>query len=517
MLNLRPYQKNCLEAIRKSFAEGTHRQLVSIATGGGKTIIFSHLIKEVGVKTLIIAHTNELLQQAKDKIQIVCPELDVGLLNADNKNFESDILVSSIQSARITKNLEELKKKGFQLLVYDEAHHCGSDSSRVVLNELGFGEGTANLLVGFTATGFRQDGKGLGKTFDEIVYEKPTNELIKEGYLSPVRGIKIATDIDFSKITCVNGDLQAESLADVMNIPAINQLVVDSWIEKAEGRQTIVFATTIKHAENLAAIFCKHGVKARCISGNTLKDERDRILNDYQNGLLNVICNCQLLTEGYDAPITSSILIARPTRSRGLYQQMAGRGLRLFPNKKDCVILDFSDGTSTLCNPSILMDDAECTLVIEAKEEAHIRSELLKSIPPNLNQKLKTALIAFDPLGFGYTWVKEDGSYTLRGNNTVLQILPSGKGLYFVSLSSKEINETLASNLTFEYGFSVAEDFARENKNLFIISDRNAEWRNLPASKGQLKYIRSKGYRAGIDKLNRGAASDLIGSRALWN
>lgn len=516
MLNLRPYQKECVESVKEAFSKGKCRQLVSLPTGAGKTVIFANLIKETRLKTLVLAHTNELLTQAKDKINMICPGLDVGIVNGEGKEFDSHIVVSSIQSARQPNTLERLVEKKFDIVIGDECHHFAADTPRNVLNTLGFGKDTSRLLVGFTATAYRNDGKGLGEVFDIVTYQKTIKEMIDDGYLCRPNGIKVATDIDFSKVKTYEGDFQSSSLASLMDTTEINQLIVDSYIEKGEGRKAICFSVTVQHAHNIAYLFRQKGIQAQAVYGEMPKSERDAIIKDYQEGYIQVLCNCQLLTEGFDAPETSCVIVARPTKSRGLYQQMIGRGLRLFPNKKDCLVLDFCDKNHSLCNAAILTDDSEQDEQ-EEREEKERQKEIMERLPPNLNQKLKAALINFDPLGESFSWIQQDGVYFLKGSgNTRLGVVPEGNKLYRVVLASEKGNQTIAASLNFEYAFAAGEDFARENRSVFTVSDKEASWRNLPASEKQIEFIRkTSGCRAGLDRLTRGQASDLISSGAL--
>ncbi len=216
---LRKYQRECIDSILRLKDQGKHRLLVSLATAGGKTVVFSHLIKEVGGRTIIIAHTIELLKQAQKTLKMVAPQLTVGLVNEHYKEFYTDVVICSIQSAGIEANLKKLKAQEFTTLIYDECHHSASDGSRRVLDELGFGKGTNKLLVGCTATAFRNDRKGLGEVFDVVAFERTAVDLINDGYLVPPKGYKVATDIDLSKVKTVDGDFSQASLSDVMNTP----------------------------------------------------------------------------------------------------------------------------------------------------------------------------------------------------------------------------------------------------------------------------------------------------------
>lgn len=516
MLNLRPYQRECLDSITSQFENGVRRQLVSLPTGSGKTVVFAHLIKELGQRALVIAHTNELLGQAKEKIKMIAPELGVGIINAENKEFDAPVVISSIQSARHPKNLVELQNRQFGLLIYDECHHAAAETPRAVLNSLGFGTGTNRLLCGFSATPFREDGNGLAEVFDAIVYERTIKDMIAEGYLCQPQGIKIKTDIDLSKVQMGNGDFQVESLSQVVDVPEIRHLVVEAYLKEGQSRKAICFGVTIQHAHNLAELFNHYGIAAEAIHGGMVKHERESAIRRYRSGQTQVLCNCQVLTEGFDAPETSCVLIARPTQSRALYQQMAGRGLRLFPNKRDCVIIDFSTKHHSLCSTATLFEDAEDAQSQE-KEEKQRQREIIASLPPNLNQKLKAAIVSFDPLGEAFTWkLNENKIYVLRGTSSRIGIVPTMDDRYRVILATeKGPHKTIADGLTFEYAFSSAEDYARSDRKQFTLSDRNADWRNLPASEKQIGLIRSSGYRAGIENLTRGQASDLITSGAL--
>lgn len=515
-LKLRPYQEECLKAIQDHSEKGVKRQLISMATGSGKTVVFGHLIDSLKCKSLVIAHTNELLGQSIEKIKMVSPSLDVGLVNASKKEFHQPVIVSSIQSARQPETLKQLQRQNFDLLVYDEAHHASSDSSRSVLEALGFGKGTKKLLCGFTATPMRSDGNGLGEDFDKIVYSKPIKSMIEDGYLCLPVGIKIATDLDLSNIDLdKSGDYKTASLTDVMDTREINELVVKTYQEKAQGRKTICFCVSIAHAEHLAQIFQNNGIKAESVSGNMPLSERNEILQQFKDGKIEVITNCQILTEGFDCPDVDCVIIARPTQSQGLYIQMAGRGLRLYPNKKDCIILDFGDKSHSLCNTNVLIGDAEA---VEHKERNCERILLLAlGLPPTINQKLKSAIFECNLLGDDFLWQKDTaGSYQLKGaGKKLLKIVASGQGQFDVIFLDGNIIQTISEKLSFEYAFASAEGFAKDNRSHFIVSDMDASWRDFPISDKQKDLFRSFGYRSGIEELSRGQASLIISSGVL--
>jgi ATP-dependent helicase IRC3 len=513
-LKLRPYQQDCLDAICKLHAQGANRQLVNLPTGSGKTIVFGSLIAQTGKRTLVLAHTTELLEQARDKILMLCPDVGVGLVNGQNKEFDSHVVVASIQSAMRPANLEILKSQGFDLCIADECHHFAAETQRQILNDLGFGKGTSRLLAGFTATAFRSDEKGLGEVFDVIAYQKTIKEMISDGYLCRPNGLRIATDLDLTTVTMVDGDFQALSLARVMDTPEINGLVVNSYLKSGCHCQTICFSVTVQHATNLAKAFNASGVLAQVISGAMGCEERASVLKDYRAGRVQVLCNCQVLTEGFDAPETACIIVAKPTRSKLLYQQMIGRGLRLWPNKRECVILDFCDRSHSLRSSHELLLDAECET---AKDEQPEKNDVLARLPPQLNSKLKAAILAFDPLGESFTWERDAKGYFLRAGGTArLEILtvPGGDLNRVIFMRGSE-TQIVADGFPFEYAFGAAEDFARTNRQAFTVSDRQAPWRDSPATEKQISYIRKHGFKSGLKELSRGQASDLIASGAL--
>jgi ATP-dependent helicase IRC3 len=514
-LKLRQYQEDCLTSIHEHHAKGVSRQLVHMATGAGKTVVFANLIAQKNCKTLVLAHTRELLAQAKEKIEMVYPGSNIGVVQEGQKGFNHDIVIASIQSASRKETLEQLKRESFKLCIYDEAHRSASDSARRVLTELGFlGNSPSMLLVGFTATPFRNGPKGLSKVFEKVVFSKSVKDLISSGYLCKPIGVKIKTDLDLSTVETENGDFKTESLASYMDTPEITQLIIEAYIERARNRKTVAFCTNVSHARNLAAAFKRQGIASEAIHGGTPTSERLGILERFNCGYIEVLTNCQILTEGWDSPAVDCILMAKPTQSKGLYQQMAGRGLRLYPKKKDCLILDFGSKSHTLCGTAALLDDVE-----ETKKKAHKvnkTSEFVQKLPPTINKKLKVAILNFDPIGEEFIWAQEGQTFHLKGAGNMLKIFPVSVGRFNVALiEGKNSYQTLAENLTFDYAFSAAEEFAKANRGLFSVSDLDAPWRALPISDKQQSFFRSFGYRAGIEDLSRGQAALIIGSGVL--
>jgi superfamily II DNA or RNA helicase len=439
------------------------------------------------------------------------PQLDIGLVVGGHKEyFAKDVVLSTLQSASKDKTLNQLKDRGFKLLVCDESHHARADSYTYVLNALGFGKNINKdrLLLGFTATPFREDRKALGQAFDVIVYQKEIKELISDGYLAKPIAHKIVTNVDLSAIdNNLNGEIKESYLAKLMDTPEMLAIVIKEWITKASGLPTIAFAVNIQHALNMANAFEDAGIKAKAIHSKMPKEKRDEIIAEYKTGKITVITNCGMLTEGFDAPHTACVII-KPSRSRILYRQQLGRALRLSPNKSHAVVLDFNDRNHSICDLDILQSHD-----VQINEKTKSRS-LGSGIPEQLDAKLKDALLVTqDLLSDTFLWTRnKDNKYELKGSSkTKITIIPIANERFKVQFFHNQTEQRLISQgLSFDYAFSCADDFIRKNRNLFTISDLEAPWRKLPISAAQKELLRKKGFRNGLDQLSKGQASRLI-------
>ncbi len=504
-LQLRPYQNECIEAIEKCEKEGKKRQLVALPTGSGKTLIFSYLIHKRKQNALILVASTELLYQTRDKLKQFDKDADIGLVDQNHKEFDRRIVVSTIQSASIPANRQKLKEQRFELIITDECHHAAAPSYKTILEALGCFSDNGPLLVGFTATPFRNDKKGLGQVFEVVSYEKNTKNLIELGYLCPPQGFQVVTDIDFSTI-----DTEHEpTLSKIMNTQPMREQTVSKWKEIASGKRTIGFCVNVEHARDLAAEFNKQGITAKALWGTMPLQERKQALQDFKDGKITVLCNCNLLAEGYDAPFIECIIIARPTKSKGRYQQMIGRGLRPYLNKRSCIVIDFSDKSHSICNAAQLLDGDE-----DEQGADHVKDKKQRQpqIPYNLDPELKSVLLGLDLLKNEFNWQSEGTTHVMSGiNNCVLQVHRDGKG-YSAWFRSPRETKLLADKVGFEYAFGAAQDFARENRKLFVLCDTKAAWWNDPVSDNQLALLRSFGFKSGINKLTKGQASIIIGS-----
>jgi superfamily II DNA or RNA helicase len=307
----------------------------------GKTITFLAAIKALNRKTLVLAHRNELVRQTKDKaLKLGFSEEHIGECSFERKDFDKPLVIGSIQTA--IRHLPKLLEADFQCLVIDEAHHAASDTYQELIYHLNFFDGSKYLL-GFTATPIRGDHLSLGDTFPDWVYKLSLEDAIRNGYISDIRGVQIAMNADLGGIKKTQGDYTIKDLEREMNTLSKNKIIGKTYLERAEGKKAIAFCCTVKHARDLTIEMSElPGIKPALITGEMDMTHREQVYTDFKNGVVNVLCSCMVLTEGFDVPDVECILMCRPTASPGLYRQMIGRGLRKHPGKKECLVLEFT-------------------------------------------------------------------------------------------------------------------------------------------------------------------------------
>lgn len=343
---LRPYQKEAIEAVSNARTQGMQRALICLPTGAGKTVIFSELAQRATHDVLVLAHREELLHQAKDKLERALQgrakvSIEQGSHHADP---DARVVVCSIRSLSQERLARLMYGRRLDLLIYDECHHAAAEDNMRVLRQIGaFEQDWPGMLVGFTATTSRGDGKGLDTVFQEIIFDRDVTHLIQRGYLCKLRGYRIATEADLVRVGVSGADLNLEALSEAVDIEQRNALVARSIQELARERRTIAFCVTVSHAKNLSKALNQLGVPAGYVHGEMKREDRARVLAAFRSGELHVITNVGVLTEGFDDPGVSCIAMARPTRNSGLYTQCVGRGTRLHPGKEDCLVLDFVD------------------------------------------------------------------------------------------------------------------------------------------------------------------------------
>ena len=356
---LRPYQEAAVSDACKALDK--HGNTIVVApTGAGKTIMLSALVGERykdGKKILVMQHRDELVDQNKSKFERINPYITTSIVNGTVKNWDGNTIFSMVQTISRERNLRDRPK--FDMIVVDESHHAAADTYLKVINAVKEDNPDAEI-VGFTATPNRGDGKGLRSVFNNCSHQIEITTLIREGFLVPPKSYVIDCGVgdQLNNVSRKGNDFDMEQVEAIMNHKVINDKVVTEWMDHAEGRKTVVFCSTIKHAEDLLESFVEYDVDAKLVTGDTPKDERAETLHELAYGDLQVVVNVSVLTEGFDAPAVSCIVLTRPCSQKGTMVQMIGRGLRTIDPeelpgivKTDCVVLDF--GTSVLTHGSL--------------------------------------------------------------------------------------------------------------------------------------------------------------------
>lgn len=350
--SLRAYQREALAAVLDAYKAGKRRVIVSLPTGTGKTVVFAHFPRVFKMKKrlLVLAHREELLLQARDKFRSIDPELKAEIEQAGtHAAADAKVVIASVPTlARGGARLARFQPDEFSIVVVDEAHHAVAPSYRRIFDHFGlFDSNVSRYLVGFTATPRRGDKQGLGEVFEEVCYARDMREMIADRYLCPITGWRVDTDLSLDNVKVRHGDFVESQLARVVNTPLRNRLLVKAYRDYSPGRRTIVFCVDVAHAQEVHCAFAEAGIRAAPVWGELSKDQRRSTLAAFSAGEIDLVTNCNVLTEGFDEPRVDCVIMARPTRSKLLYAQMVGRGTRLHPAKQNLMVIDVADNSRT--------------------------------------------------------------------------------------------------------------------------------------------------------------------------
>jgi ATP-dependent helicase IRC3 len=581
MTHLRDYQRESLEAICSAFERGVWSQIGVLPTGAGKTVVFAHVRQAMQrwidnfpttqQKTLVLAHRDTLLEQAASKIAHYNPDLRIDIEQGGRRAAPmADVVIASIPSltAMGGRRLQAMDPDDYRAVIVDEAHHSPARTYQDVLRHFGLvppaeithcptpaaaaqvrtrvREWWANtwpnrLLLGVTATPNRADAIGLEWTFREITFERSLRWMIDRGYLSPLTGVIVDTDVNLDHVRKVAGDFHQGQLAEIVNTDVRNRLAVDAWKQHAQDRLTIAFCVDVKHARDLAKAFKEAGVSAESVAGED--PDRDDVITAFRRGDFDVLTNCNLLTEGVDIPEVRCILHCKPTASQAAYMQMTGRGTRLAPGKTDCLVMDIADvaqrhslvtvgdlfGLPRHFNAKGADLNAQAQLVDRLRED-HPDMPLLPGMTP---ESLHASVRQID------LWAVKDSETVQR--HAKLQWMEDTPERFHVALPARADDGALRSgeassrveislhmlggwrvsvsgSMAEELGmlddlamaFDRAERWIEHTRpDAWRMKRRDAGWRQQPASEKQIQLLRK--LRAPITaNLTRGMASDML-------
>ncbi len=344
---LRDYQ---VENKRKIYqAWETHRSvMLQMPTGTGKTRLFVSIVRDLhnwgalrkqAVKVLILAHRKELIEQIDETLGLKYHLVHGIIMSQNMEHHKYPVQVGSVPT--LNRRLERWGSKDFDVIIIDEAHHVKARSYKEILRQFPNAK-----ILGVTATPYRLNGAGFHPEFEELIISDPVSLFIKRGYLSDYQYYSISmnsglqAEIDTMKIDKLDGDYLDSEMMNVMDRSEIRARIVNTYIKYAKGKKGIVYTVNKQHNHNIKEQFVAAGVKAEVVTNDTPKEERAAIVNKFRNGELDVLCNVNIFSEGFDCPDIEFVQLARPTRSLAMYLQQVGRGLRPAEGKSRAIILD---------------------------------------------------------------------------------------------------------------------------------------------------------------------------------
>lgn len=333
---LRDYQKEAIKAVYSEFRQAK-RVLLQLPTGGGKTTVFSQIVKDFtgrrpDEQVMLVAHRRELITQMWGRLgEFGIPSWPV--YDGRPKAPDYPVQCASVQTLAAQRDEDWPRRVG--LVVIDEAHHCSGENSYNAI----FERYPEAFVLGVSATPCRLDGRGLDSSFERIVCGPSTWELIERGYLCPYRFFR-GSHPDTKGIRTSGGDYQSGALAKRCLDATLLGDLVQSWREICTDKRTIVFGVNVEHSLSIVERYQQAGIPAEHVDGNTPKQLRTEILNRFKTGETLVLANVGIVTEGFDLPACEAVQLARPTKSLSLYLQMVGRALRIAEGKQAALILD---------------------------------------------------------------------------------------------------------------------------------------------------------------------------------
>ncbi|XP_068917787.1 uncharacterized protein [Tenebrio molitor] len=509
-ISLRDYQEEAVNAVLEGWTEHDS-VMITVPTGGGKTIIASSLIGErlEHGRILFLAHREELLHQTVDKASMVLGDIDAGVVQADLDEHRAQIVVGSVQTLSRERRLERVLAYGdFATVIIDECHHATATTYRKIMDRMKAGKPGGPKLLGVTATPDRADKVGLMAVFEKIVYELGIFDLIDRGHLVDIVAKEIEIDgLDLSGVRTSRGDYVASDLSRALLENHTPEIVAKAMHELIPERKSIVFVPSVAMAEETAAAIREMGIKAGFVSGGTPKDERKQILEDLDSGALRAVVNVGVLTEGFDSPSVDAVVMAAPTKSRTKFVQCIGRGLRLNPGKEDCVVLDLTPNSRT--------HELQSVPTLFGLPPKDFKKKSLRQVVEQARMDIKagkyTGDLKITDLGNlrkqRFHWVTLPNGWHALPSKDVTLILRYG-GVTPMGVPGWEVwqvkggqAERVREAVPLEYAQSGAEEELRNaGSHTSILVQEDAPWRSGPASEKQLSLCRNVGTVANRDK-----------------
>lgn len=552
MISLRDYQKedlgNIWNLVQEAKAATSPVKALAIQpTGSGKTVLMLELMnrawKEHQWRSLLVVPNRGLEQQTVERAGQFIPDvMALTLKEVLSKRRIAPITVTTVGKLH-DKTLSNLRKDLFPLILIDEAHHVAAKSYRRFFD---FFTGS-RFQLGLTATFRRGDGVSVAddEYFGQICAWRTLGEMTEKGYLVPAKGYYLYSKTDLADVERLGNDYNEAQLAQKVDNPERNQAIVEGWKKYAPGRSTVVFAVNVDHAESIGEKFKENEIPVAVVSGRQSKQEIAKIMSDYQAGRVKVLVSCLLLIEGWDAPWTSCVIIARPaTRAAAcvIGPQMIGRGLRPAKGKIDAIILEVRD-LRRKTKPMLKAGAEDCSLLaeaFEAEEEDMGEGEVCQEVAEEnrCRRAYKERMAALEQIRLhgvqeffdvvekvcessSFAWIPfGDSLFMQLEGGDFLEVTKDSPILYTIRLSQNGVIIPVGGANTLSRAQLMAEAWIVEHQKTCSLNDRNMGWRRVPPTDSQIQYAHELTGRPlpELQRLKRGSLSDLIVlGRLLWN
>jgi len=532
---LRDYQQLAIDHTTRRIEDGQTRLYIHLPTGVGKGVILAAIAAqelEAG-RVLVLVHLQEIALQLVETLQQA--GVEAGLLMQGRRELAAPAVVATVQSLT-PANLQaliEASEDPIATILIDEAHHAvpGSAYERIVTGIEAIDEELQVVTIGFSATPYRSDKRSMLSLLPTCAFARDIPDMVRADWLAPLTWKPLRVNVDLARVATTRRsgemDYVEEELANELLHNAITEEIVQQVASMIEKRPTLVFAITVEHAAQLAEAFRHLGLEATTVSTNTGRRERERIFANWRAGQIQVVCNCTLLTEGFDFPSIAALVIARPTLSPLLYIQMLGRGTRRAEGKQDCLVIDVMGNqpntTSQVVLPLVVGVSKAETGNEEEAERSRTTDPILKAL---LGVDIESGLSLLDPIGQShYRWVAYRHGYFARVTRDITAIIerdPEGSGLYRSRLYTREYEQEGQES---EHRW-IAQEYLPLKQQVALVheltkaiaseafSGKDAAWLNEPATPkqiAQLRWLHPKLARQAVIKgWSKRTASDVI-------
>ncbi|MGV1006785.1 MAG: DEAD/DEAH box helicase, partial [Candidatus Nanopelagicales bacterium] len=509
-MRLRDYQQAAIDKVEAAIEGGMRRPSIVLPTGAGKTIVFGAYAARLvgrGRRPMILVHRDELVRQSVAKIQLMAPGASIGVIQGTTNEAGRDITVASVQTLGRENRRDAVPSRPTDVIV-DECHHATARSYMDILTWAGCFDPTSGATaLGVTATMERTTGnRHLGDVWQDIVFTRDVMWMIRKKHLVDARCLTVEVpDLDMSGVKTTNGEYQAESQGFAIESSSAAVQVIEAWRRECPGKRTVLFAPTVATAEMFASEFVGAGISAAVVTGETPAEERQRIYRDLREGRLLIVCNCMVLTEGWDEPSVEVCIIARRSKSQPLIVQMIGRVLRRFEGKAEALVLAVVGAVAdkSLRATACLTQSRKELKEGESVREAVQRWEDEESwVDPLAGEDAELKLTPVDLFGQAEeAWCQTPGGvWFLPTSKRVIFLWDDNDGTYRVgasqNLSALGNPPVLVSGgVDLGTAMDVGRDLRDDDQEDYgyVAGKKSAAWRKKPATAKQLTYAQSLG------------------------